>query len=109
MYEGDSKEKKQKCVLSALLSQMFAFEDLVVKKQAMWERTLLVQDLLLPLREKATEVISWILLNAIKIGVGEAICIIQGSYLGENPPCFADGVANGKEDLTSTVSKLLNY
>ena len=66
------KEERRTMFFLLLHSQIFVFEDLVVKKQAMRGRILVVQYLMLPLREKS-KVISWTLLNAIRIGLGETI------------------------------------
>ena len=66
------KEERRTMFFLLFHSQIFVFEDLVVKKQAMRGRILVVQYLMLPLREKS-KVISWTSLNAIRIGLGETI------------------------------------
>lgn len=66
------KEKRKSVFFLLFHSQIFVFEDLIVKKQTMQGRILVVQYLMLPLREKS-KVISWTLLNAIRIGLGETI------------------------------------
>lgn len=85
IYERESKGRKEKCVLPTLPSQTFVFEDLVVKKQAMRGRTFVVQYLMLPLREKNNKVISWLLLNAIRIGQGRLFKLSKGPTWEKNP------------------------
>lgn len=66
------KEERKSVFFLLFPSQVFVFEDLVVKKEAMRGRILVVQYLMLPLREKNQDNFLDIL-NAIRIGLGETI------------------------------------
>lgn len=98
-----------KCVRSALPTHRLVFRDLDVQKQAMYGRTLLVQDLFFPIRGQNTSIISWILSFAIQNGSGGEYLNYSRVLNGKLIAHFADMHANEKKDLKSIIMKLLIY
>lgn len=59
------------CFLSSPFIATFVFGNVMVEKQAMKERTLLVQSTLFPLKGGHIIIISWILFMSFRMGIGE--------------------------------------